>query len=106
MTPIIESGQASVWYVPCYRWSETRRYFVTFILPLSFKICHYERLCKPGGGSTHWDTLVLLVTSKEIGLEVNAEKTKHMVMSFEQNVGENNNIKKRNKSYESVVKFK
>jgi len=29
-----------------------------------------------------------------------------MVMSFEQNVGENNNIKKRNKSYESVVKFK
>jgi len=28
-----------------------------------------------------------------------------MVMSFEQNAGENNNIKIRNKSYESVVKF-
>jgi len=106
MTPIIESGQASVWYVPCYRWSATKTCFVTFILPLSFKICDYECSCKPGGGSTHWDTLVLLVTSKEIGLEVNAERTKHMVMSFEQNAGVNNNIKIHNKSYENVVKFK
>jgi hypothetical protein len=30
------------------------------------------------------------LTSKEIGLEVNAEKTEHMVVSFEQNAGENN----------------
>jgi hypothetical protein len=58
--------------------------------------------------STKWDNLALLVTSKEMGLEVNAEKTEHtrMVMSFEQNAGENNNIKICNKSYESVVKFK
>ena len=106
MTPIIESGQASVWYVPYYRWSETRRCFVTFTLQLPFRICHYEHSCKPGGVSTQWDTLALLVTSKEIGLEVNPEKTEHMVMSFEQNAGENNIIKISNKSYKSVVKFK
>ena len=103
MTPIIESGQAIVWYVPSYRWSETRRCFVTIMLQLSFRICH-EHSRKPGV-STKWDTLALLVTSKEIGLEVNAEKTEHMVMSFKQNAGENNNIKICNKSYESVVKF-
>jgi hypothetical protein len=30
------------------------------------------------------------VSSKEIGLEVNAEKTKYMVMSGDQNVGQQN----------------
>jgi hypothetical protein len=64
---------------------------VTVTLQLSFRICHYKHSCKPGGISTKWDTLALLVTSKEIGLEINAEKTEHMVMSCEQNAGENNN---------------
>jgi hypothetical protein len=35
----------------------------------------------------------LIVASKEIGLEVNAENTKYMVMSQEQNAGKNYNIK-------------
>jgi hypothetical protein len=33
------------------------------------------------------NTEALLVASKEIGLEVNAEETKYMVMSHEQNAG-------------------
>jgi hypothetical protein len=42
------------------------------------------------GGSLHTaekNTEVLVVASKEIGLEVNADKTKCMVMSRDQNAG-------------------
>ena len=41
------------------------------------------------GGSvdTIKKTEALVVTSKEIGLEVNADKTKYMVMSRDQNAG-------------------
>jgi hypothetical protein len=35
----------------------------------------------------------LIVASKEIGLEVNADKTKHMVMTRNQNAGRIYNIK-------------
>jgi hypothetical protein len=48
------------------------------------------------GGSVHTvkkNTKALVVASKEIGLEVNAEKTKHVVMSCERNAGQNGNIK-------------
>jgi hypothetical protein len=43
------------------------------------------------GGSIHSiknKTEALVVASKEIGLEVNAEKTKYMVMSRDQNAGQ------------------
>jgi hypothetical protein len=43
-------------------------------------------------GSIHTirkNTEILLIASKEIGLEVNAEKTKYMVMSRDQNAGQN-----------------
>jgi hypothetical protein len=39
------------------------------------------------------NTEALVVASKEIGLEVNAEKTKYMVMSLDQNAGQNYNIR-------------
>jgi hypothetical protein len=38
------------------------------------------------------NTKALLIASKEIGLEVNAEKTKYMVMSQDQNAGQNGYI--------------
>jgi hypothetical protein len=61
------------------------------------------------GGSTrsikkHAEDLV--IASKEIGLEVNAEKTKYMVMSRNQNAGHNHNIKIDNISFETVEEFK
>jgi hypothetical protein len=52
------------------------------------------------------NTEALAVASKEIGLEVNAEKTKYMVMSRNQNAGQNQNIKVDNKSFERVEQFK
>jgi hypothetical protein len=44
--------------------------------------------------------------SKETCLEVNAEKTKYVVMSREQNAGKSGNIKIGNKSFETVEQFK
>jgi hypothetical protein len=38
-------------------------------------------------------TVALVVASKETGLEVNADKTKYMVLSRVQNAGPNPNIK-------------
>jgi hypothetical protein len=52
------------------------------------------------------NTEVSVVASKEIGLEVNAEKTKYTVMSRDQNTGQNHNIKLDNKSFEMVQQFK
>jgi hypothetical protein len=53
------------------------------------------------GGSVHAikkNTEALVVASKEIGLEVNAEKTKYMIMSRNHNAGKNHNMKLDNKS--------
>jgi hypothetical protein len=47
-----------------------------------------------------------VIASKEIYLEVNAEKTKYMVMSRDQNAGQNINIQIGNKSFETVEQFK
>jgi hypothetical protein len=44
----------------------------------------------------------LLEGTREVGLEVNTEKTKYMVMSHHQNVGQNHNLLIGNKSFENV----
>jgi hypothetical protein len=46
------------------------------------------------------------VASKEIRLEVNADKTKYMVMSQDQNAGQSHSIKTDNSSVERVEEFK
>ncbi|KAJ4429396.1 hypothetical protein ANN_21553 [Periplaneta americana] len=48
---------------------------------------------------------ILLEASKEIGLEVNPEKTKYMIMSRDQNIVRNGNIKIGDLSFEGVEKF-
>ena len=48
----------------------------------------------------------MLVNSKEIGLEVNADKTKYMIMSRDQYEGRSQNIRTDNNSFESVEEFK
>jgi hypothetical protein len=48
----------------------------------------------------------LLDARKEIGLEVNSEKTKYMFMSHHQTAGQSNYTKVANKSFEKVAKFK
>jgi hypothetical protein len=52
------------------------------------------------------NTETLLETSRDIGLEINAEKTKYMIMSRHPNSGQNRNVRIANDSFENVAKFK
>ncbi|KAJ4444157.1 hypothetical protein ANN_05946 [Periplaneta americana] len=52
------------------------------------------------------NTEILLEASKEIGLKVNPENTKYMIMSCDQNIIRNVNIKIGNLFFEEVEKFK
>ena len=48
----------------------------------------------------------LVVAGKEIGREINADKTKYMLMSQDQNAGRSQNVKIDNRSFERVEEFK
>jgi retron-type reverse transcriptase len=48
----------------------------------------------------------LLEASRDIGLEINAEKMKYMIMSHYLNSGKNQNIRIANESFEKVENFK
>ena len=52
------------------------------------------------------NTDTLAVATKETGLEVNDDKTKYMVMCWDQNVGRSHNTKIENSSFERVEEFK
>jgi hypothetical protein len=61
------------------------------------------------GGSVHAvkkNTEALVAANKEIGLEVNTDKIKYMVMSRDQNAGRNHSIKTDNSSFERVEEFR
>jgi hypothetical protein len=48
----------------------------------------------------------LIDATKEVVLEINVEKTKYMMLSRQQNVGRNQDIKIANRSFENVSQFK
>jgi hypothetical protein len=52
------------------------------------------------------NTQTLIDASKEVGLEVNVEKTKYMLVSWDQNAGQNRETKIENRSFENVSHFK
>jgi hypothetical protein len=52
------------------------------------------------------NTETLIDASKEAGLEINVEKTKYMLISRHQNVGQNREIRIANRSFENVSQFK
>jgi hypothetical protein len=102
---------------------ETRRSFIAIVFQLCFRICHsgkpgwlekkwyiYQLLVNADvvdvfGGSVHTmkkNIEVSIVASKEMGLEVNANKTKNTVMSRDQKAGQSHKIKTENSSFESV----
>jgi hypothetical protein len=56
--------------------------------------------------TTQRNTKALLDASKEVGLEVNPEKTKYMLVSRCQKAGQKQSIKIGNRSFETVAKFK
>jgi hypothetical protein len=52
------------------------------------------------------NTKALLDASKEVGLEMNPEKNKYMLLSMCQKAGQRQSIKIANRSFENVAKFK
>jgi hypothetical protein len=52
------------------------------------------------------NTEALLGASKEVGLEVNPEKIKYMLMSHSQKIGKKHSIKIGNRPFEGAAKFK
>jgi hypothetical protein len=52
------------------------------------------------------NTETLSEVGRDVGLQINAEKTKYMIMSRHQNSGQNQNIRIANESFENVAKFK
>jgi hypothetical protein len=61
------------------------------------------------GGSVHTvreNAEALVIATKEIGLEVNTDKTKYMVMSRDRNAGRGDGVKIDNRSIERVEEFK
>jgi len=61
------------------------------------------------GGGVHTvkeNADALIVASKEIGLEVDADKTKYMAMSRNRNAGRSHSMKTDNSTFERVEEFK
>jgi hypothetical protein len=52
------------------------------------------------------NTETFLEVNGDIGLEINAKKTKYMIVSHHMNSGQNENIRIGNESFEKVAKFK
>jgi hypothetical protein len=52
------------------------------------------------------NTETLLEASKDVGLEINAEKTKYMIMSHHPSLGQNQSLRIANELFENMAKFK
>jgi hypothetical protein len=52
------------------------------------------------------NTETLIRASREVGLKINVEKTKYMLLSCHQNAGQNRDIKIANRSFENVSQLK
>jgi hypothetical protein len=108
-------------------WAESRC-SIAIAFQLCLRICHQESPRESGQFEVEWDTSViavdnvnflggginaikentqsLLEASRDVGLEINAEKTKYMIMSCHLNSGQNQNIRIANESFENVATFK
>jgi len=61
------------------------------------------------GGSIHTvkeNAEALVAATREIGMEVSADKTMYMVTSRDQNAGQNHSVRIDNSTFERVEKFK
>jgi hypothetical protein len=52
------------------------------------------------------NTEIIIDASKEVGLEVNTQNTKYVLLSRHQNAGQDYDVKIANRSFENVAQFK
>jgi hypothetical protein len=52
------------------------------------------------------NTQTLIGSGKQVGLEINTERTKYMLLSHHQNAGQNHGIKMANRCSENVAQFR
>jgi len=90
-----ESGQRRESTQVSYRYSPYKD-FMTLVVFMYLRYLYH---------TTKKNTDSLVVASKENGIEVNAGKTQHMVMSRDQNAGRSHNIKIDNSTVERVKDF-
>jgi hypothetical protein len=80
-------------------------YFI-FIFNVFYIFCLYFSILGGSVRSTVKENVeALIVANKEIGLEVNMDKTKYMLMSRGQNAGQSHSMKTNSSSYERVEVF-
>jgi hypothetical protein len=56
--------------------------------------------------TTEKNTETLIDANKKVGLEINVEKTKYILLSYRENAGQIRDIKIANRSFENVSEFK
>jgi hypothetical protein len=66
--------------------------------------CYYLHFCNIDTRNRNTETLI--DASKVVGLEINVEKTKYMLVTRDQNAGQNREIKIGNRPFENVSQFK
>jgi hypothetical protein len=109
--------------------AETRRCSTAIVFEFCLRICHREvqenevgvelngihqlfvyaddvNLLHDSVNKIKENSETLLEASRDIGLEVNLEKTKYMIMSRHPNSGQNQNIRIANESFENGAKLK
>jgi hypothetical protein len=126
MKPIAKSMCINICLINfLFRMGETRRCSIAIAFKFCFRICHQESRRKWSLFGIEWDTSAdyvkllgdsintikentetLLEVSRDVSLEINAEKTKYMIMSRHPNSGQNQNIRIANELFEDVAMFK
>jgi hypothetical protein len=69
-------------------------------------VCNDDNMLGKSINTINKNTKALLQANKEVDLDVNTEKTKYMLMSHHQNVGQNPNLLTANKFLKNVTHFK
>jgi hypothetical protein len=87
-------------------WTEIRKIYVNFLVHIIGDLANDANIL---GRSVHIikkNTEALVIASKETVLEINDEKTKYMVISWDQNAGRSHDIKIDNSCFERVEQFR